>query len=345
MKDKLNEEKKRVFITGITGQDGSYLSEFLAKKNCEIFGLTSKKYSDNAVSMAALKKLGAQVILIDGDITDTGLLAKIFKDIKPHEIYNLASISSVGESFKIPEKVMEVNFHAFKRLVDEAITVVPKVRIYQASSSEMFGQASAPQNEKTDFRPVSPYGESKLRAYQEVVLAYRREKGVHICSGIMFNHESPRRGEGFVTQKIVTDLSKVKLGLLAHLELGNLDVERDWGFAGDYVKAMSLILNHNKADDYVIATGKSHTVRDFVNETAKNLGLKIKWRGRGEKKEAVDDNGKVLVKVNPIFYRPKELGATIGDSAKARKILGWQPVVNFEGLVKMMTEAALERYV
>ncbi|MFA6273129.1 MAG: GDP-mannose 4,6-dehydratase [Candidatus Paceibacterota bacterium] len=336
---------KRIFITGIAGQDGSYLSEFLAKKKCQIFGLTNQKYSDNAVSMEAIKKLGDQVVLIDGDIVDTGLLTKIFKDIKPHEIYNLAAISSVGESFKIPEKVMEINFYAFKRLVDEAIAVVPKVRIYQASSSEMFGKVPAPQNEKTDFRPVSPYGESKLRAHREVVLEYRNKKGIHICSGIMFNHESPRRGENFVTQKIVTDLSKVKLGLLDHIELGNLDVERDWGFAGDYVKAMYLILNHSKPDDYVIATGKSHTVRDFVKEAAKNLGLKIKWRGQGEREEAVDNNGKILVKVNPIFYRPKELGSTFGDSAKARKILGWKPEVNFVGLVKMMTAAALKRHV
>ncbi|TSC67474.1 MAG: GDPmannose 4,6-dehydratase [Parcubacteria group bacterium Gr01-1014_73] len=336
---------KRIFITGIAGQDGSYLSELLAKTDCQIFGLTNQKYSNNPVSLEAIKKLGGKVILIDGDITDTNLLGKIFKDIKPHEIYNLAAISSVSESFKIPERVMEVNFRAFKRLVDEALIVVPKVRIYQASSSEMFGKAFAPQNEKTDFMPVSPYGESKLRAYREVVLEYRKKKGIHICSGIMFNHESPRRGESFVTQKIVTDLSKVKLRLLAHLELGNLDVERDWGFAGDYVKAMYLILNHDKADDYVIATGKSHTVRDFVNETAKNLGLKIKWRGQGEREEAIDNKGKILVKVNPIFYRSKELNATIGDSAKARKILGWKPRVNFEGLVKMMVKAAFERYV
>ncbi len=336
---------KRIFITGIAGQDGSYLSEFLAKKKCQIFGLTNQKYSDNAASMEAIKKLGSQVVLIDGDIVDTDLLTKIFKDIKPHEIYNLAAISSVGESFKIPEKVMEINFHAFKRLVDEAIVVVPKVRIYQASSSEMFGKASAPQNEKTDFMPVSPYGESKLRAYREVVLEYREKKSIHICSGIMFNHESPRRGENFVTQKIVTDLSKVKLGLLDHIELGNLDAERDWGFAGDYVKAMYLILSHSRPDDYVIATGKSHTVRDFVKEAAKNLGLKIKWRGQDEKEEAVDNNGKILVKVNPIFYRPKELDATFGDNAKARKILGWRPKINFEKLVKMMTIAALKRHV
>lgn len=336
---------KRIFITGIAGQDGSYLSEFLTEKNCRIFGLTNHKYPNNAASMEAINRLGDQVTLIEGDIVDTDLLVRIMKDIKPHEIYNLAAISSVSESFKIPEKVMEVNFYAFKRLVDEAIAIVPKVRIYQASSSEMFGKATAPQNERTDFMPVSPYGESKLRAHREVVLAYREQKGVHICSGIMFNHESPRRGGSFVTQKIVTDLAKVKLGLLDHIELGNLDVRRDWGFAGDYVKAMYLILNRDQPDDYVIATGKSHTVRDFVNETARSLDLNIKWTRQGEWEEAVDNQGRSLVKVNPIFYRPKELAATVGDSTKARKILGWKPEVDFEGLVKMMAMAALKRYV
>lgn len=336
---------KRIFITGIAGQDGSYLSELLAKQGHQIFGLTNKKYPDNPASLTAIKKLGKKVVLIDGDIADTDLLAKIFKDIKPQEIYNLAAISSVGESFKIPEKVMEINFHAFKRLVDEAITIVPKVKIYQASSSEMFGKVPPPQSEKSPFVPVSPYGQSKLRAHREVVLEYRKKKGIHICSGIMFNHESPRRGEGFVTSKIVNDLVRVKLGLLSHLELGNLDAERDWGFAGDYVKAMYLILNHRKPDDYVIATGKSHTVRDFANEAVKNLGLKIKWRGQDGREEAVDNNGRILVKINPYFYRPKELSATIGDSAKARKILGWKPKINFEGLVKMMIKAALEHYV
>lgn len=335
---------KRVFISGVGGQDGSYLSEFLTKKDCQIFGLVNSEYPSNAASLEALKKLGDKVVLIEGDIIDTPALAKIFKEIKPHEIYNLAGISSVGDSFRVPEKVMEVNFWAFKRLVDEAVAILPKVRIYQASSSEMFGKALAPQNEKTDFRPVSPYGQSKLRAHREVVLAYR-ERGIHICSGIMFNHESPRRGESFVTSKIVTGLSKVKLGLLDCLELGNLNVQRDWGFAGDYVKAMALILNHSKPDDYVIATGQSHTVRDFVNETAKNLGLQIKWQGKGDGEEAVDGSGKILVKVNPVFYRPQELGATIGDSAKARRILGWQPEVSFEDLVKMMVKEALRHYV
>ena len=342
MKSRKTKGKKRAFITGIAGQDGSYLAELLVGKGYDVFGLSKSEGRGNEDSQNALKALGRKVKIIEGDLSDSRFVAKLLKEFKPDEIYNLASKSSVGESFKDPVGAMKINFFAFRQLTDEAVKLNQGVRIYQASSSEMFGNVPPPQNENSPMNPVSPYGESKLRAYREVVLDYRR-KGFFICSGILFNHESPRRGADFVTKKIVTSLAQISLGRREPLELGNLDATRDWGFAGDYVEAMHIIINHSKPDDFVIATGKSHTVRDFVNEAASALGINLRWSGKGISEVAHDNKYRVVVKINKDFYRPRELSATVGDSRRARDVLGWRPRTTFRKLVRMMALAELER--
>lgn len=336
------QSQRRAFVTGIAGQDGSYLSEFLVSKEYEVFGLMKDGVQENADSFEALKKLGKAVTLISGDITDTPTVKKLLAETRPNEIYNLASQSNVWKSFDDPEGTMEINFHAFKRLSDAALKLDPKVRILQASSSEMFGNVPAPQKENSPMEPVSPYAKSKLRAFREVVLPFR-EKNFFIASGIFFNHESPRRPIEFVTQKIATGMAKISLGQLPFLELGNLNARRDWGFAGDYVKAMNKILNYREPDDFCIATGESHTIRDFVNEAAKVFNIKLEWRGKDSDEVALDENGKTVVKVNKDFYRPMEVSDTVGDANKAKRLLGWSPETKFPELVSMMVLAALER--
>ncbi len=334
-------KQKRALITGLTGQDGSYLAEFLTNKGYEIFGLVRRSSNDPFVrNKDLMARKGVRVLY--GDLRDAAAIGRALDESEPDEIYNLAAQSDVGISFKCPEETIEINYHGLGRLVQAVMERQLRSRIYHASTSEMFGSAKPPQNEKTPFRPVSPYGIAKLRAYEDYVVGYREKHGLNICSGILFNHESPRRGEHFVTRKISISLAKIKLGLQDVLELGNLDAKRDWGFAGDYVEAMWMMLQQKKLKDYVIASGESHTVRDFVNAAAAELDIHLTWSGKGVKEVAKNENGRVVVRVNKKFYRPAEVDYLLGDSRNARKELGWKPRVSFEELVAMMTRADLE---
>ncbi|MBI2610901.1 GDP-mannose 4,6-dehydratase [Candidatus Kaiserbacteria bacterium] len=338
----MRKKKARALITGITGQDGSYLSEYLLSLGYEVWGLVRRTSLDPLMRLS--KSTGNKNLhLVYGNLRDSATLARALEEGKPHEIYNLAAQSDVAISFKCPEETFEVDYFGLGRLVNEAMKIVPKVRIYQASTSEMFGRTPPPQNERSPFRPVSPYGEAKLKAHEDFVVGYRKRHGLFICSGILFNHESPRRGEHFVTRKISISLAKIKLGVQKSFALGNLDAKRDWGFAGDYVRAMHLMLQQKKPDDYVVATGVTHSVRDFVEEVARALEMKITWKGEGLKEVGIDSYGNTIITVDKKFYRPHEVNALRGDPSKARKKLGWKPYVAFEELVQMMTRADYER--
>lgn len=334
---------KRALITGITGQDGSYLAEFLVKKGYKVFGLVRRTSTDPLMRINKLYE-SKKVTLINGNLRDSGSIARALTEAKPDEIYNLAAQSDVGVSFFCPEETFEINYHGLGRLVYEAMKFNPKIKIYQASTSEMFGKTKPPQNENSAFFPVSPYGESKLMAHQDYVVGYRKNHNLFICSGILFNHESPRRGKHFVTKKITTSLAKIKLGIQDCFELGNLDAKRDWGFAGDYVEVMWKMLQQKKPGDFVIATGQSHTVREFFKEAAKILGMKITWQGSGLKEVVKDENGRIILRINKKYYRPAEVNYLLGDSSKARKILGWKPKTPFKELVKMMVNSDLNEY-
>lgn len=333
-------KKRRAFITGITGQDGSYLAEYLLDKGYDVWGLMRRTSLDPLLRIHKIADNRA-VHMLYGNLRDGASLQRSLEEAKPDEIYNLAALSDVGISFKCPEETMEINYYGVGRLVNEAIKINPKVRIYQASTSEMFGRTKPPQSESSPFQPVSPYAEAKLKAHEDFVVGYRERRGVHISSGILFNHESPRRGEHFVTRKITISLAKVSLGLQESFALGNLDAERDWGFAGDYVRAMHLMLQQKKADDYVVATGESHTVREFVEAACKELDIPIKWKGTGLNEVGVVGN-RTIVRVSKDFYRPAEVHALRGDSAKARRVLGWKPQVSFKELVAMMVRSDVE---
>lgn len=334
--------KKRALITGITGQDGYYLTKFLLDKDYEIFGLVRRSSNNPFARFDKDISVWKKINVIYGNLRDVDSLRRALDISKPDEIYNLAALSDVGVSFQCPSETMEINYHGVGKLVTEAHQMNPNVKFYQASTSEMFGRTNPPQSEFSVFLPVSPYAEAKLRAHEDYIVGYRNKYGLHASSGILFNHESPKRGENFVTRKITLSLAKVKAGLQDFVELGNLDAKRDWGFAGDYVEAMWMILQQPKADDFVISTGENHTVRDFVNIAAKHLGMELSWEGEGENEVAKDQNGKIVVKINPKFYRPNEVHNLLGDSTKARKILGWKPRTSFDELVKMMVLSDLE---
>lgn len=333
---------KRALITGITGQDGSYLAELLLEKSYEVHGLL-RITSNNPLSRIEPLVLAKKINLIYGDLRDTSAIRRALEKSQPHEIYNLGAQSHVGRSFECPYETKEINRYGVEKLASEAMEVNPNVRIYQASTSEMFGSTPPPQNEQSPFRPVSPYAEAKLKAHEDYVVGYRQKYGLFICSGILFNHESPRRGEHFVTRKITLSLAKIKLGLQDHLELGNLEAKRDWGFAGDYVKAMWMMLQQPEPEDFVIATGTSHTVEEFVDLAAHFLDMDIRWSGGGQDQvgRTLREN-KVIVKVNPLFLRPAEVNYLQGDATKARQKLGWEPTVNFRNLVAMMVVSDLE---
>jgi GDPmannose 4,6-dehydratase len=333
---------KRALITGITGQDGYYLTKFLADKGYEIFGLVRRSSHNPFLRFERDIPLWRKINVIYGNMRDVESLRRALEVSKPDEIYNLAALSDVGISFQCPAETLEINYHGVGKLITEAERMFPESRFYQASTSEMFGRTNPPQNEKSIFLPVSPYAEAKLRAHEDYVRGYRGKYGYFSCSGILFNHESPKRGENFVTRKVILSLAKVKVGLQDYLELGNMDAKRDWGFAGDFVEAMWMILQQDKPDDYVISTGENHTVREFVNTAAEFLGFKLSWEGSAEQEVAKDQNGRIIVKINPKFYRPNEVHNLLGDSAKARKILGWAPKTSFKDLVKMMVESDLK---
>ncbi len=323
---------KRALVTGINGQDGYYLTQYLLKKGYEVWGMgrTLNIEWDHEPLVHS----------IVGDLTDRASIRELLKSCHPDEIYNLAGQSDVGKSFMLPEETHASNYDGLLNLVTEAIVINPHVKIYQASSSEMFGNAPAPQDENSPLSPVSPYAVSKAKAYEEIVLPYRAQ-GVFISCGILYNHESPRRSERFVTRKITSSLVQIRLGLLDSFSLGNVNAQRDWGFAGDYVEAMHLMLQQPMPEDFVIATGITHSVREFVEVACKKLGMKIVWEGSGLDEVAKTENGKVIITINKDFYRPQEPNQLVGNSTKAYEQLGWKPATSFEELVAMMVQEDL----
>lgn len=308
---------KKALITGITGQDGSYLSELLLTKGYNVHGIVRRSSSSSTGRIDHIKH---NLTFHDGDMTDPGSLAKIVKDVQPDEVYNLAAQSHVRTSFENPEYTANTDALGTLRLLEAARVCGTSPKFYQASTSELYGIAEVPQNEHTPFYPRSPYGISKLFAYWTVV--NYRESGMYACNGILFNHESPRRGDEFVTKKIVRELVRIKAHGKGTLALGNLDARRDWGYAKEYVDAMWLMLQQDKPEDFVIATGESHTVRDFLNETAKHLDMD--WTPH--------------VVVDPRYFRPTEVDYLLGDASKAKRLLGWEPKTRFTDLVRLMVK-------
>lgn len=333
--------KKKALITGITGQDGSYLAEFLLKKGYEVYGLVRRTSNDPLVRLEAVRN---QIKIFYGNLRDSGSLEQALMNSRPDEIYNLASQSDVGISFSCPDETWEINCFGLGRLLQKVLDLELSAKIYQASTSEMFGNTPPPQNEKSPFKPVSPYAKAKLSAHEDYVVGYRRRFGLYIVSGFLFNHESPRRGEHFVTRKITLSLAKIQNGLQDYLELGNLDARRDWGFAGDYIEAMWLMLQQNDPvpEDFVVATGQNHTVKEFVETAAGIIGLNIHWRGEKEQEVGIDQFGKLRVRVNPKFYRPLEVNYLLGDTSKIERCLGWKPKTSFYQLVAMMMETDMK---
>lgn len=317
----------RAFVTGATGQDGTYLCELLLSLGYEVHGLRRPATS--------VREYNPHVIWHDGDMTDGMALSRIVQGIVPGEIYNLAAQSHVGCSFKNPDLTFQVNALGTLRLLEAAKAV--GARFYQASTSELFGNAPAPQSEATPFYPRSPYGVAKLAAYWSVV-NYRESYGLFACNGILFNHESPRRGLDFVTRKISRAVAEFANGRALVLRLGNLDAKRDWGHARDYVRAMHQMLQHDRPDDYVVATAETHTVREFVEAAFDCIGWQIEWVGSGDKEIGVHGNHGVIA-VDPQFYRPAEVNHLEGDSSKARATLKWSPTVTFRDLVSEMVSA------
>ncbi|WP_438394160.1 GDP-mannose 4,6-dehydratase [Caballeronia sp. DA-9] len=331
-------------VTGITGQDGAYLTQLLLEKGYEVHGTYRRTSSVNFWRMEELGVLNhPKLNLVEHDLTDLGATIRLLEMAQPREVYNLAAQSFVGVSFDQPATTAEITgVGALNQL--EAIRVVDKsIRFYQASTSEMFGKVQAiPQKEDTPFYPRSPYGVAKLYAHW-ITINYRESYDIFGSSGILFNHESPLRGREFVTRKITDSVAKIALGKLDVLELGNIDAKRDWGFAKEYVEGMYLMLQADKADTFVLATNRTETVRDFVTMAFKATGVELNWRGAGEKEEGVDSNGKVLVRVNPKYYRPAEVELLIGNPAKAKEKLGWEPKTTLEQLCKMMVDEDLRR--
>lgn len=339
------EKRKRALITGITGQDGSYLAELLLEKGYEVHGIIRRASTFNTSRIDHLYKDPHQktnLYLHYGDIADSSNISRLLEDIKPDEIYNLAAQSHVRVSFDTPEYTGDVTGLGVVRLLDAIRDSKIKTKFYQASSSEMFGLVQAvPQTEDTPFYPRSPYGVAKVYGYW-ITKNYRESYDMFACNGILFNHESPRRGETFVTRKITRGLSRIKLEIDNKLYLGNLDAKRDWGFAGDYVEGMWRMLQHDKADDYVLATNETHTVREFVEIAAKELDFDLEWTGNGVDEKGIDKNtGKVIIEIDPKYFRPAEVDLLIGDYAKAEKQLGWKPTTTFTELVKMMVASDL----
>jgi GDPmannose 4,6-dehydratase len=335
---------KKAFITGITGQDGSYLTELLLEKNYEVHGIIRRHSSINTDRIDFLMDnkdiMNKKLFLYHGDLTDSSNLNRLMGKIHPDEVYNLAAQSHVAVSFEVPEYTAEVTGIGTLRLLDAIHGSCVNCRFYQASTSELFGglPETAPQNEKTPFHPKSPYGVAKLYSYW-ITQNYRESYGLFACNGILFNHESPRRGETFVTRKITRAVAKIIAGKQDKLQLGNLNAKRDWGFAGDYVEAMWLMLQQEKPDDYVISTNETHSVREFVEIAFAEAGIIIEWKGHDIDEKGYDSkNGKLLVEINPRYFRPAEVDVLWGDCTKAEKNLGWTRKVSFRELVKMMVE-------
>ncbi len=335
---------KRALISGITGQDGSYLAELLLKKKYKVYGIIRKSSSFNTSRIEHLFK-NNNFILNYGDLVDTSSLSFLVNKINPDEIYNLGAQSHVKVSFEIPDYTAQVDALGTLRFLDIISKQKKFIKFYQASTSELFGNIRIyPQNEKTSFQPCSPYAIAKLYSYW-MIKNYRDAYGVFACNGILFNHESPRRGGTFVTQKIISEAIKIKKGLSNCLVLGNLNAIRDWGYAKEYVEAMWLMLQQKKPDDFVIATGKGTSVRDFVKKTFNFLGIEIKWTGKGLFEQGIDKKtNKVIIKVNKKYYRPTDVNKLIGDPRKAKKILGWKAKKSVDDLIKLMILEEEKKY-
>jgi len=334
---------KKALVTGITGQDGAYLAKLLLEQGYEVYGAYRRSASTNLWRLDELG-IAEQVRMVSLDLLEFSNILKVLQKIQPDEIYNLAAQSFVGASFEQPLYTAEVDGLAVTRFLECIRLVNPKIRFYQASTSEMFGKVQAiPQTETTPFYPRSPYGVAKLYGHW-ITVNYRESYDLYACSGILFNHESPLRGLEFVTRKITASFARIKHGQQQTLELGNMDAQRDWGFAGDYVRGMYLMLQQEKPDDYVLATGETFTVRQFVDWAAQAAGMSLEWEGEGEGLHARErSSGKTVVRVNPEFYRPAEVELLVGSPAKAKAQLGWTPEVKVERLVAMMVEADLRR--
>jgi GDPmannose 4,6-dehydratase len=334
---------KKAIVTGAAGQDGSYLSKLLLEKGYKVYGAIRRNGSG---SLWRHEHLGIQnqIEMIDFELLEQTNILRTIEKINPDEFYNLAAQSFVGASFEQPVYTGLVDGIAVTYILESIRNVKPDIKFYQASTSEMFGKVQEiPQKETTPFYPRSPYGVSKLYGHW-ITKNYRESYGMYACSGILFNHESPLRGAEFVTRKIVLGLINVKLGRLEVLEIGNMDSKRDWGFAGDYVEGMYLMLQQSNPDDYVLATGKTYTIRHFIEQVAKKLGFGIEWNGKEDKEVGVDKiTGKTIVKVNPKYYRPAEVDLLVGDSTKAQKELGWKPKVDLDGLIEMMIDSDMNK--
>ncbi len=335
---------KKALITGVTGQDGSYLAEFLLEKGYEVHGLIRRHSISNTMRIDHLIRSEyhkVKFFLHFADMTDSSNLMRIIGEIRPTEVYNLAAQSHVGVSFEVPEYTADATGVSTLKLLEAIRVNGGNCRYYQASTSELFGglPQTAPQSESTPFYPKSPYGVAKLYSYW-ITVNYRESYNMFACNGILFNHESPRRGENFVTRKITLAIANIIAGKQDKLSLGNMNAKRDWGFAGDYVEGMWLMLQQNAPGDYVLATNETHTVRQFVESAFAELGISIRWEGHGVGEKGYDaETGKLLVDVNPEFYRPAEVEFLWGNAAKAEKELGWKRKVDFKGLVSMMMDA------
>lgn len=338
---------KRALITGVTGQDGSYLAKFLLQRGYEVHGLNRRTSSFNTGRIDHLYEdphvPERRLILHYGDMTDSSSLMRVVQEVRPDEVYNLAAQSHVAVSFEEPEYTANSDALGALRLL-EAIRILglkEHTRFYQASTSELFGGLSrTAQSESTPFHPRSPYAVAKLYAYW-ITVNYREAYGLFACNGILFNHESPVRGETFVTRKITRALTRIKLGLQERLYVGNLDARRDWGHARDYIEAQWLMLQQPRPEDFVIATGVQHSVREFIDAVARELGLALSWQGQGVEERGIDGSGRCLVAIDPRYFRPSEVEFLCGDAAKARTVLGWVPQVSFEALVSEMVQTDL----
>ena len=340
---------KKAVITGITGQDGSYLAEFLLEKGYEVHGLMRRHSTINTERIDHLLNdnniNGKKLFMHYADMTDSSGLISLMSKIVPDEVYNLAAQSHVGISFEIPEYTAEATGVATLKILEAVRIANPKCKFYQASTSELFGgiPETAPQSEKTPFYPKSPYGVAKLYSYW-ITVNYRESYNMFACNGILFNHESPRRGENFVTRKITLAVANILAGKQDKLSLGNMDAKRDWGFAGDYVKGMWMMLQQDQPGDYVLSTNETHTVREFVQIAFAKAGVELRFEGTGVDEKAYDaKTGKLMVDVNPEFFRPAEVEFLWGDCTKAEKTLGWKRDVSFDGLVEMMVDSDLKK--
>jgi GDPmannose 4,6-dehydratase len=337
---------RRALVTGITGQDGSYLAELLLSKGYEVWGVVRRSSSITTWRIDHLYEPPWQedrrLNLVYGDLNDASSLNRILKTVRPDEVYNLGAQSHVKVSFEIPEYTAEVVGVGSVRVLEAMRELGLDARFYQASSSELYGKAvETPQTERTPFYPRSPYAAAKAYAFF-ITRNYREAYGMFAANGILFNHESPRRGETFVTRKISQAVARIHAGVQDTLYLGNLEAKRDWGFAGDYVQAMWLMLQTDEPDDYVIATGETHSVREFCEHAFARVGLPLRWRGSGLEEQGLGPDGRSLVRVDPRYFRPAEVELLLGDASKARTRLGWEPATRFAALVEMMVEADLK---